>query len=120
MITELRSVDDFQELLNSNQCLVIIKFGAEWCGPCKDIEKDVHDFFVTAPKNVQCLMVDIDKFPTVYGFLKTKKMVNGIPAILCYHKGNLNYVPDDFVIGSNRQELYNFFDRCVKYVIEHL
>jgi len=119
MITELRSVNEFQELLKSNQCLVIIKFGAVWCGPCKDIEPDVNHFFLRAPSNVQCVMLDIDKFPQVYGFLKSKKMVNGIPAVLCYYKDNLNYVPDDFVIGSNKQELYSFFDRCRQFAIEN-
>ena len=106
--------------MKSNPCLVIIKFGAVWCGPCKDIEVDVHDFFVAAPPSkVQCVMLDIDKFPQIYSFLKSKKMVNGIPAILCYHKNNLNYIPDDFVIGSNKHELYDFFDRCIKFVIEN-
>lgn len=112
MITSIKSVVEFQQLLQNNKGLFIIKFSATWCGPCKLIEQDVHKFFTEAPSNVQCAMIDIDECPVIYGFLKTKKMVNGVPALLCYYKGNVNYVPDDFVIGANKNELYMFFERC--------
>lgn len=112
MITNIKSVIEFRQLLQINKGLFIIKFGATWCGPCKLIERDVYKFFMDAPTNVQCAMIDIDECPELYGFLKTKKMVNGVPALLCYYKGNINYVPDDFVIGADKNELYLFFDRC--------
>jgi hypothetical protein len=48
----------------------------------------------------------------LYSFLKSKKMVNGIPAILCYHKGNENYIPNDMVTGADPVELHKFFKRC--------
>jgi hypothetical protein len=39
-------------------------------------------------------------------------MVNGIPVLLCYKKGNSTYIPDDAVTGSDAGELHNFFRRC--------
>ena len=39
-------------------------------------------------------------------------MVNGIPVILCYKKGNSTYIPDDIVTGSDAGELHKFFQRC--------
>ena len=114
MITEINSVQEFQQLLNINPGLFIIKFGAEWCGPCKTIERDVTAFFRGAPPQVQCAMIDIDKCPTIYGYLKSRKMVNGVPEILCYYKGNTDFVPDDFIIGANKHELKLFFDRCIQ------
>jgi thioredoxin-like negative regulator of GroEL len=114
IITEITDVKHFGSLIENNPGLFIIKFGADWCGPCKLIDKDVETFFNRAPENVQCALIDVDTSFEIYSFLKTKKMVNGIPAILCYYKGNLNYIPDDTVIGANKAELYAFFERCVQ------
>ena len=41
-------------------------------------------------------------------------MVNGVPAILCYNKGTLTYVPDDFIIGANEEQINLFFTRCLQ------
>ena len=64
------------------------------------------------PDNIQSYIIDVDECFEVYAFLKTKKMVNGIPAILAYYKGNLNYIPDDVVIGADPQQVDLFFKRC--------
>jgi hypothetical protein len=64
-----------------------------------------------APPNAQCAIIDVDEAIEIYGFLKTKRVVNGIPAILCYRKGNLNYIPDDVVIGSDQKQVIAFFQR---------
>ena len=49
---------------------------------------------------------------------KKLKMVNGIPAILAYHSGEKDfwYVPDDSVLGGDKPQVRNFFDRCINYV----
>jgi hypothetical protein len=39
-------------------------------------------------------------------------MVNGIPVILCYKKGNTSYIPDDSITGSDPAQLDAFFKRC--------
>ena len=111
IITEITSVNHFTELLKENPGQIIVKFGAEWCAPCKKIEKDVKYCFDRMPDTVQCFIIDIDEYLDLYAFLKTKKMVNGIPAILCWHKGNLGYIPDDVVLGSNTEQLKLFFER---------
>ena len=35
VLTEIADRDEFQKILNENQGIVIIKFGATWCQPCK-------------------------------------------------------------------------------------
>lgn len=117
-ITEIKNVQDFQQLLTTNQGLIILKFGAEWCGPCKAIDPLVNDWFnkLSVYPNVQCGLIDVDENFEVFGFLKTKKRVNGIPAILCYHKGNLNYISNDTVLGANVREINTFFERAVQYL----
>ena len=64
------------------------------------------------PDNVQCAIIDVDESFDVYSFLKSKRMVNGIPAILAYYKGNVNYIPDNSITGSDRQQLQTFFTSC--------
>jgi thioredoxin 1 len=113
ILTEIRSKEHFAELLQTNPGRLIIKFGAEWCGPCKKIEGLVHEWFHRMPDTVQCVLVDIDQSFEVYAFLKSKKMVAGVPAILCYNKGNLNYIPDNAVLGADVNKVNLFFQQCL-------
>ena len=113
IISTFSSRIDFLALLNNhNPGLVIIKLGASWCGPCKKIKHVVDAFFLSSPDNVICCDIDVDESFDMYAFLKSKKMVNGIPAILCYKRGNQSFIPTDSVSGIDPTELSNFFKRC--------
>ena len=112
IISEIRDREAFHTLLQHNTGLIIIKFGAEWCGPCKLIKKEVDQFFVSSPTDVICCEIDVDECFDVYSYLKSKKMINGIPAILCWKKGNATFIPDDSVTGADLRERRNFFVRC--------
>lgn len=112
VISEIPNRDAFFHLLKHNPGLIVIKLGAEWCGPCKQIKHVVHAFFASSPAQVVCADIDVDQCFDFYSFLKSKKMVNGIPVLLCYKKGNATYIPDDAITGSDAGELHNFFKRC--------
>ena len=112
VITSMDKLTDLQQELQNNPGVFIMKLGAEWCGPCKRIEELVKTCMEQAPANVQCAIIDVDEAFEVYGFLKTKRVVNGIPAILGYYQGNLNYIPDEVVIGSDQKQVIAFFQRC--------
>jgi thiol-disulfide isomerase/thioredoxin len=112
VISEIESRKAFMTLLEHNTGLIILKLGATWCGPCAKIEKPVNDFFATSPEEVICAIIDVDESFDLYAFLKTKKMVNGIPAMLCYKKGNNTFIPDDSLTGSDLVALDAFFKRC--------
>jgi len=113
ILDKIDTVKEFSEYLHTNPGLIIIKFGAEWCGPCKLVEKQVHDWFDRMPETVQGFIIDVDESFEIYAFLKTKKMVNGVPVILCYDKGNLNYIPSDSIIGADKTGIDAFFKRCL-------
>ena len=112
VVSEIPNRDAFFHLLKHNPGLIVIKLGAEWCGPCKQIKNVVHAFFASSPPEVVCADIDVDKSFDFYSFLKSKKMVNGIPVLLCYKKGNTTFIPDDSVTGSDAQSLHLFFQRC--------
>lgn len=114
IISEISSLDQFAEQLKTNPGLLILKFGATWCGPCKRIEPLVHEWIEKLPENVQFCMIDIDDCLDLYVFLQKKKMINGVPGILCYYKNNLNYIPNDSVVGADANQINAFFERCIK------
>ena len=112
IISNFESRHEFLKLLELNPGLVIVKLGAEWCGPCQKIAPLLEGFFASSPDNVVCADIDVDESFDFYAYLKTKKMVNGIPVILCYKQGNTSYIPDDSVTGADLRELDAFFRRC--------
>ena len=112
IITRFDTRNDFFQLLTNNPGLIIVKFGAEWCGPCKLISPVLEGFFATSPNNVVCADIDVDESFDIYAFMKSKKMVNGIPVILCYKKGNTTFIPDDSITGADPGQLHAFFTRC--------
>jgi thioredoxin 1 len=114
IITKIESTMAFQQLLIDNPGIVVLKFGAEWCGPCKKIESLVEQWFAAMPPTVQCCMIDVDESFELYGFLKAKRRINGIPAIMAYRKGNLNYIPNDMMAGADVAQVNAFFQRCLQ------
>lgn len=113
VISRIDTRDIFLGILkNMNPGLFIMKLGAPWCGPCKLIAPIVDAFFGSSPSNVLCADINVDESFDLYSFLKSKRMVNGIPAILCYHAGNIGYAPNDMVTGADANSLHRFFKRC--------
>jgi thiol-disulfide isomerase/thioredoxin len=109
IITEIEDRKQFHDILKNNNSF-ILKFGAEWCGPCKKIKTLFYDLVNTLPSDVLVGDIDVDHSFDIYAFLKSKKMVNGIPVILGYKRDNENYIPDASVTGTNINEINNFFE----------
>jgi len=111
IITEIPTLDSFNQLLRNNPGVIIIKFGATWCGPCKMIENDVKNMFSIMPDNVQCVAIDIDQSLEFYSFMKKNRVLNGVPVIISYNKNNLSLVPDDYVVGASKEKIEAFSTR---------
>lgn len=91
---------------------LVVKFTAEWCGPCKKIESYcIEKFQSIQSPNIQCVEIDVDESFDIYAFLKQKKMIQGIPTIFLYRKGKDNYIPDEIVSGTDENELNYFFSQ---------
>lgn len=115
-ILGIETLKEFNDILKGNSGLIIIKLGAEWCKPCRNIEPLVKEWFnrLNMINSVRTYLVDIDENLEIYAFLKNKKMLKGIPAILMYEKGNISYIFDDCVNSSNENEVNQFFTRCIQ------
>ena len=114
IITEIETLKDFSIVLNNNPGLVIIKLGATWCKPCKKIEPQIHHFMDNLPPCMQGVILDVDDNFELYAFFQKKKVTAGIPAILCYKKGQTDHIPCDSVLGTDANEINLFFERCYK------
>lgn len=98
-----------EKVLPANEGVIIIKFGAEWCGPCKAIKELVEHHFQQMPSQVACYDIDVDEHFDLFAYLKSRKMIAALPAIVSYEKGNVHYAPDKIVIGANPDEINIFF-----------
>jgi thioredoxin 1 len=105
---------DFATLMNNNPGILIFKFTADWCGPCKLIKEYSYNKSNELPDHITLLEVDVDECFDLYAFLKHKKMVNGIPVFLAYAKG-MNEGPIASITGANLPELETFFATCMNY-----
>ena len=110
--TEL-SVEELQNYLNNGtDNILIIKFSAEWCGPCKKIKELVHSSFLDMPDNVLCFDIDVDESIDLFAQLKVKKMVKTLPALLVYYcnkKRDYWYIADNNISSSDKMVVFNFF-----------
>ena len=72
--TKISSRAEFQEIINTNPGVIIIKLGAEWCGPCKTIKAPVSQMmqYIVSDK-IRCFIIDVDDSIELYGLLKQKK-----------------------------------------------
>ena len=93
---------------------IIIKMGADWCVPCKKIKPLVLSCIKHMPPNVICFDIDVDDNMELYNFFNNKRLINGIPAILCYTQNNERdpekwYIPDISVLGSDQNQIKHLF-----------
>lgn len=113
IITELETLAELQKELANNPGLVVIKFGATWCAPCKRVDAQIKSQLAKLPANSRCFVLDIDECLDVYAFFKTKRLVSGIPSILAWYKGNTNYIPDQVVSSGDPKQIDAFFAKCL-------
>lgn len=115
IITSLTSEELFTLQRSFHDRVIVVKFGAEWCGPCKKIKPMWNELISLVPSNIVIVDIDIDESIDLYVQLKAKKMVKGVPTILAFYgdvKRDQWYIPDDSVSGGNEGDMKNFMNRC--------
>ncbi len=114
--------EEFESYVNSlGNKMVIIWFSAPWCAPCRRIKKTctdrIDEIENIKSKNIDIYTINVDDHMGLFGWLKTKKMVPGIPSLLAYYgnvKRDVWYIPDDSVSGADVKSVNDFFDRCLR------
>jgi thiol:disulfide interchange protein len=110
--------EEFEAALNENRKKgygTILKFTANWCGPCKAIKSLVHTLVAGIPADCKlaCYEVDVDESFELYATMKRARLVNGIPTLLFYSAKGTSVRSDDSISGSNEPGIRGFFERCI-------
>lgn len=122
LIIKNLSVHELQKLqTDMGPRVLIIKFGADWCGPCKKIAPAYNKFIETAASNFIFADINIDDNMDLYVTLKKNKMVNGIPVFFAYY-GNTKrdkwFIPDNSIVGADDKAVNDFFQQCKNKALE--
>jgi len=112
ILTSMTKEEFLQAFANIDGAL-ILKFGAEWCGPCKKTEGLVKGLMNQTPESVKCAVIDIDEDFELYGLFKSKRLINGVPAIFAFKNGNKSGIPDDVVVGADENQIRIFFQKYI-------
>jgi thioredoxin-like negative regulator of GroEL len=83
--------------------VVVMKFTATWCGPCKRSTPLVNKLFGQMPNNVSMVIVDIDKGRDISSSMNIKS----VPTLYNFIGGQ----PMDCVIGSKTGDITSFFKK---------
>jgi thioredoxin 1 len=91
---------DFNEILENNN-VVVAKFGAEWCTPCKFIDPIIERVGKQFEDKAKVISIDVEDEPD----LATKYKIRNIPTILYFKNGEIK----DKSVGSITES--DFVDR---------
>lgn len=61
---------------------VVVKFGADWCGPCRALDKVIAEYSRQG-SGVDIVMIDVDE----RGDLASHYKVSGIPKVMMFNQG---------------------------------
>src|SRR4051812_21537338 len=85
-MSNLKSVNEqeFQTLVLESKDVVVVEFGAQWCGPCKKQVPVLEQF--STETSVPVFKVDVDECPAL---AKTYGIKN-IPAVFSFKDGKVH------------------------------
>jgi thiol-disulfide isomerase/thioredoxin len=109
---EITDIATLQSILAKNDSIIVLKFSADWCGPCKKIAPTVEAWKAKFPETVTFYEIDIDESINIYSYFKTKKMLAGIPSLMCWRSGNNTMIADYNVNNGDPVEVDGFFRTC--------
>jgi thioredoxin 1 len=78
MIVEYTNNEEINDLIQRDE-LILVKFGAEWCGPCKMFDPVLNE----VSKQQDIVQVDVDKDQE----LAKKYGIRSVPTVLFLKKG---------------------------------
>ncbi|MCA9193758.1 MAG: thioredoxin family protein [Planctomycetales bacterium] len=74
----------FQQHVSGKEGLVLVKFGAEWCGPCREMDRTLSEYQASA-QPIPVHLVDVDQQPELAQHFR----VSGIPKLFLFKEGEV-------------------------------
>lgn len=94
---------EFKNLISANKSkTIVVKFYADWCGPCKRIKDLVDTLFNNLHGDKLMIVVNADEQRDVASYLK----IDRLPTIITYKGGER----DNVIMTSDERELKSFFN----------
>jgi thioredoxin 1 len=75
----------FQSVVVKSSRPVLVKFGAEWCPPCREMEPVLDDLSSQMSSQVKVIRVDVDEMPE----LASHYGVSSIPRLILFKNGKV-------------------------------
>ncbi len=123
LIDEGIEMDEFIDLINNEEKLIILDFFAEWCRPCNVLTPYLKTM-ETIYTNVLFLKIDVDKNPDISQqfnikcmptiiFLKNKSIKDKIEgqSLTLHMKDKINYEELDRVEGIDTETIKNLIEK---------
>ena len=85
MSTFVTTDQNFEKDISSQTVPVIVDFGAEWCGPCKQLDPILEEIATENKDKLKIFKINIDENPMI----PQKFGVRGIPTIMLFNDGKL-------------------------------
>ena len=80
------NANDFDEKVLQAERLVLVEFGAPWCGPCKMLEPVLVELAGEYAGKVDFYTVDVDQSPQLAGDYG----VMGVPTVIVFRNGQIS------------------------------
>ena len=85
MTTFKTNDQNFDNDILSDDLAVLVDFGAEWCGPCKQLDPILEEIASEYIDKLKVLKINIDDNPMT----PQKFGVRGIPTLMLFNQGKL-------------------------------
>ena len=108
VIKHLTNFKEYKELISTSPC--VVKFTAEWCGPCKRIGPTYTRLATEHNETINFLEINIDKASEITNF----EDVRSIPLFVFYN--NNDKLDDLRIQGANDNTLVSNVEEFVKQV----
>jgi thioredoxin 1 len=106
MIINSEEIEDdrnkFKQFIEKNKDKkIILKFYADWCNPCKNINNTVNNMFNKIKDEKILVNINIDKLKNVKSYYK----INAVPTIMTFINGER----DNIIMSGDKLEIEEFF-----------
>lgn len=100
----ITSSQEFNNVINSPDTLIIIDFHAQWCGPCKRIAPD-YNKLATEYNNCIFLKINIEECERI----AEKYNVSALPTFICLKNNEIVFESS----GANLQKIRDFLKKNI-------